>query len=155
VPGKLKARCGRRGRFQFGIPACTVGDTRRSLERERRALVGETGTRRVPKPRALQHVATHPGITECGKEVGIAFNANLSVARGGGPHFRRRVVPRQRGQFVDDRLRPDTPDGGFGRSGIECVGSDRLRPEFGNHARRRRRACQRKNGVTLLAQALD
>jgi hypothetical protein len=31
-------------RFQFAIPECDFGDIGRSLERERRALVGATGT---------------------------------------------------------------------------------------------------------------
>ena len=59
-------------------------------------------------------------------------------------------MPGQRGQLVNDDIRPGSVYCRLDRGGIEHVGGDRLRTQLGHNMRRFRRTGQRENGVTIL-----
>jgi len=54
------------------------------------------------------------------------LNSDLAVALGGSPHFRRRVMPGQRSQLVDNGIWPDSGDYRLHRRSIERISGDRF-----------------------------
>jgi hypothetical protein len=84
--------------------------------------------------------------------VRVAFEPDLVLAFRSSFHFRRSVVPGERGQLVDDCIRPNPRDLTDAASSASAV---TLRAQFSHRARRLRRTRQRKHDVTVLFQASD